>query len=29
MNSRLDCSKLTGHFCALPQWEEALALCLA
>jgi dTDP-4-dehydrorhamnose reductase len=28
-NSRLDCGKLTGRFCALPSWEEALSLCLA
>lgn len=27
-NSRLDCSKFIGQFCDLPQWDQALALCL-
>jgi dTDP-4-dehydrorhamnose reductase len=27
-NSVLDSGKLLGRFCALPEWEEALALCL-
>jgi dTDP-4-dehydrorhamnose reductase len=27
-NSRLDCAKLTGHFCALPAWRDALDLCM-
>lgn len=27
-NSRLDTGKLTGHFCRLPDWREALALCM-
>ena len=27
-NSRLDSGKLTGLFCRLPAWQEALALCM-
>lgn len=27
-NSRLDCAKFIGQFCGLPQWDQALALCL-
>lgn len=28
MNSRLNTSRLTGRFCRLPDWRDALALCL-
>lgn len=27
-NSRLSCAKFEQHFCSLPDWQEALALCL-
>lgn len=28
-NSRLDCSKFLHSFCGLPDWQQALALCMA
>lgn len=28
LNSRLDCAKLMHQFCRLPDWREALALCM-
>lgn len=28
MNSRLNTARLTGRFCRLPDWRDALALCL-
>ena len=27
-NSRLNCAKLTHRFCRLPDWRDALALCM-
>jgi dTDP-4-dehydrorhamnose reductase len=27
-NSELSCAKFTASFCALPQWDQALSLCL-